>query len=431
MALCTIPGLAWPASLKEALIHPTRHRASRDEQRSNEPPIMVTALKAEDVADKPLEKIEPGGLPDVEPGQLAKALEELVERSASDWDVSHTTHAHPMTLYRIPWLDKLVPGLEKLAAKYHIGNFVVVRDTGALIFESMPIYARIGMHLLFYGDMQIDILKNKTVGRLLKDVSVKQGKIYDSPKSIQSIPSFIATYAIRLDELLEPNFQAYKCFNDFFFRKLKPGARPVQNAEDPRGICSAADCRLVVYQTVDLSRKFWVKGANFDIPHLLQVPSDSPLAKEFDGGSVAIFRLAPQDYHRFHSPIDGTVGDITNIDGQYYTVNPQAINQDFDVLTSNVRSVLYLTHTATKKRVAFVAVGALLVGSVRWTKGAEKGQTVQRGEELGYFAYGGSTVVMVLSKGCIVFDEDLVKNSDKALETLVKVGSSIGKTPPS
>uniref|UniRef100_A0A0W0EZ36 phosphatidylserine decarboxylase n=1 Tax=Moniliophthora roreri TaxID=221103 RepID=A0A0W0EZ36_MONRR len=447
MALCSIPGLSWPTSFKGARILPGKRR-NEAQRLPNGPPVMITSLSAEDVSDKPMERIEPGSLPDVEPSQLARALEELVERSASDWDVSHTTHSHPLALFKVPWLDKLVPGLEKLAAEYHIGNFVVVRDTGKLMFESMPIYARIGMHLLFYGDLQIDILKNRTVGRLLKDVSVKQGKIYDSPKSIQSIPSFVATYAIKLDELLEPDLKAYKCFNDFFFRRLKAGARPVQNVDDPSGICSAADCRIVVYPTVDLARKFWVKGANFNIPNLLQIPPDSPAAKDFEGGSISIFRLAPQDYHRFHSPIDGVVGDITDIEGQYYTVNPQAINQDFDVLTSNVRSVLYLTHTITGKQIAFVAVGALLVGSVKWTKGAEKGKTVQRGEELGYFAYGGSTVVAVLPKGCIEFDKDLVKNSGKGLETLVKVqftfdnlskyndhllqvGNSIGRTSSS
>ncbi|KAJ8095128.1 hypothetical protein PM082_010350 [Marasmius tenuissimus] len=101
-------------------------------------------------------------------------------------------------------------------------------------------------------------------------------------------------------------------------------------------------------------------------------------------------------------------------------VNPQAINQDFDVLTTNVRSVLYLTHTPTGKQMAFVAVGALLVGSVLWTKGAEKGSAVRRGEELGYFAYGGSTIVVLFPQGCIDFDEDLLNNSKMSLETLVK-----------
>ncbi len=99
----------------------------------------------------------------------------------------------------------------------------------------------------------------------------------------------------------------------------------------------------------------------------------------FENGSVAIFRLAPQDYHRFHSPIDGVVGDTTDIPGQYYTgmlprlcrsactertfaVNPQAVNEPgFDVFTENKRSVLYMTHLQSGAPIAFVAIGAMLV----------------------------------------------------------------------
>ncbi|KIK50764.1 hypothetical protein GYMLUDRAFT_182269 [Collybiopsis luxurians FD-317 M1] len=330
---------------------------------------------------------------------------------------------HGKHIFGIPWIHNMIPGIENLAAQYHIGNFVVIRETGERIFESMPIYARIGMHLLFYGNVQEKILQYQSVEHLLREQSIKQGTIYNSPDSAKSIPSFVETYSLDLNELLQPDITKYGTFNEFFYRKLKPGARPVQNLGNPRGICSAADCRLTVYPTVDLSRKFWIKGAQFTIPNLLQVPQDSPTALQFDGSAIAIFRLAPADYHRFHCPIDGVVGDIiTNVPGQYYTVNPQAVNEPkFDVFTANVRSILYLTHNATGKRVAFVAIGALLVGSIDWTKGAEKGTEVKRGEELGYFAYGGSTVVVVFPKGVAEFDEDLVKNSDEPIETLVKV----------
>lgn len=62
-----------------------------------------------------------------------------------------------------------------------------------------------------------------------------------------------------------------------------------------------------------------VKGRNFNVPNLLGVSADSTQAKQFDGASIAIFRLAPADYHRFHSPIDGEVGEVVHIPGQYYT----------------------------------------------------------------------------------------------------------------
>jgi phosphatidylserine decarboxylase len=131
-----------------------------------------------------------------------------------------------------------------------------------------------------------------------------------------------------------------------------------------------------------------VKGHDFDIPHLLNISPNSPQAKQFTkhgSPSVAIFRLAPQDYHRFHSPVDATIGEITKIPGEYFTVNPMAVNQDgIDIFTANVREVLYMTHKQTGLPVAYVAVGALLVGSARWTGGAKKGVSVKRGDEIGY-----------------------------------------------
>ncbi|KAJ3745744.1 phosphatidylserine decarboxylase-domain-containing protein [Lentinula detonsa] len=384
------------------------------------------------VQDKPVEKIQPqtNNLSEAQDEHIAKGLESMVAQSETNHDVSHGIHMHGKNVLEVPWIHKMIPGIEKLAANYHIGNFVVVRESGEKIFESMPIYARIGMHLLFYGSARETVLNYRSVEHLLQEQSIKQGTIYNNPESAKSIPSFVQTYSLDITELLEPDLTKYGCFNEFFFRKLKPDARPVENLENPKGICSAADCRLTVYPTLSLACKFWIKGDEFSIPNLLQVPVDSPTAIEFDGASLAIFRLAPADYHRFHCPIDGVVGEITNVPGQYYTVNPQAVNEPkFDVFTANVRSVLYLTHSATGKRVAFVAIGALLVGSIVWTKGAEKGTEVRKGEELGYFAYGGSTVVALFPKGVVEFDQDLVKNSEEPVETLVKVGSSLGTSP--
>ena len=120
-----------------------------------------------------------------------------------------------------------------------------------------------------------------------------------------------------MDELEEPDISKYKCFNEFFYRKLKPGVRPVQNADDPSGFCSAADCRLVVYPSVDLAKKFWIKGTEFTIPHLLGVPPDSDAARAFAGASVASFRLAPADYHRFHSPAAWVVERRRHFVGMY------------------------------------------------------------------------------------------------------------------
>ncbi|KAI0915368.1 hypothetical protein AcV5_003859 [Taiwanofungus camphoratus] len=389
----------------------------------------MTSLDPTTVSARPVQTITSSNLPahSQDPGVAAAALEKLVDHSASHHDVRHSIHAPMHKIASIPLVHHLIPGIEKLAAEYHVGNYVIVRGTGQRFFESMPIYPRLGMHLLFYGGTQKKVLHDRPIEAILKDVSIRQGKIYDSPESVKSIPSFIETYSIQLDELLEPDLHSYKCFNEFFFRRLKPDARPVQNADDPSGICSAADCRLVVYPTIDLAKQFWVKGTQFTVPALLGVSPDSEQAQVFDGASLASFRLAPADYHRFHSPIDGTIGEIVDIPGQYYTVNPQAVNEPgFDVFTANKRSVLYMTHAASGLPIAFVAIGAMMVGSIKWTGGVQKGSTVKRGDELGYFAYGGSTVVVLFPHGLVKFDEDLVKDSDIAIETLMKVGYSVG-----
>ncbi|KZT02970.1 uncharacterized protein LAESUDRAFT_660698, partial [Laetiporus sulphureus 93-53] len=230
------------------------------------------------------------------------------------------------------------------------------------------------------------------------------------------------------DELLQPDVSRYSCFNDFFHRRLKPGARPVQNADVPGTVCAAAaDSRLIVYPTIDLARKFWIKGTHFTVPHLLGVPPESEEARAFEGGSLASFRLALADYHRFHSPIDGTIGDVREIKGEYYTVNPQAVNEPgFDVFTANHRAVLHMTHAASGKPIAFVAIGAMLVGSIHFTC-PPQGRSVSRGDELGYFAYGGSTVVVLFPPGLIEFDQDLQHFSAESVETYVKVRGCLGR----
>ncbi|KZP30542.1 hypothetical protein FIBSPDRAFT_945896 [Athelia psychrophila] len=391
----------------------------------------MTSLHPDNIT-RPVEKIAKDSLHGVDADAAGAALSGLVDHSAEVDDVSHGIHAQAHSISHIPYLHKLIPGLEHLAAKYHIGNYVAVRGSNEKFFESMPIYARIGMHMLFYGKEQTTILESAKVEGMLREQSIKEGKLFDAPESKKNIASFAKTYNLQLGELLEPDIGKYGSMNEFFYRKLKHDARPVQDHEDPTGICSAADSRVTVYQTMDLAKQFWVKGRHFTIPNLLDVPADSDKAKAFDNASVAIFRLAPADYHRFHSPIDGAVGETHHIPGQYYTVNPQAVNEEgFDVFTANTRSVLYMTHTKTGLPVAFVAVGALLVGSIKWTNGGTPGATVARGEELGYFAYGGSTVIAVFPQGVVEFDQDLVANSSAAtpIETLLKVGYSLGHSP--
>ena len=139
-------------------------------------------------------------------------------------------------------------------------------------------------------------------------------------------------------------------------------------------------------------------------------------AKRYKGGSMGIFRLAPQDYHRFHIPVDGTLGIPKQIEGEYYTVNPMAIRSALDVYGETIRVVIPIDSVA-HGRVMYVCIGAMMVGSTVITRKA--GEKVKRAEELGYFKFGGSTILLFFEPGRMVYDDDLVDNSRGALETLV------------
>jgi len=164
----------------------------------------------------------------------------------------------------------------------------------------------------------------------------------------------------------------------------------------------------------------WVKGHKFSVRELIQ---DEELAKKFEGGALAIFRLAPQDYHRFHLPVNCTVQSFRPFPGEYYTVNPIAIREPIDVYTENKRNRVLLKSEEFGD-VLYITVGATLVGSILFT--GQEGKSYKKGDELGYFAFGGSTVLVIFQKGRIVFDEDLLANSQRPIETLVKVGTSLG-----
>lgn len=102
--------------------------------------------------------------------------------------------------------------------------------------------------------------------------------------------------------------------------KLKPDARPIKDPDNPYRLVSSADCRLMVFETVAEATRLWIKGREFTVARLLGERYRAE-AERYVGGALCIFRLAPQDYHRFHSPVDGTIGPMTFISGEYYTVN--------------------------------------------------------------------------------------------------------------
>ncbi|TPX69345.1 phosphatidylserine decarboxylase [Spizellomyces sp. 'palustris'] len=297
---------------------------------------------------------------------------------------------------------------------------IIVQDraTGQLVEERMPTYVRLGIRLLYQFRSGRSTVERRLIKNLLRNLSVKQGKKFDDPTSRKAIKHFIAFHNLPLDEIRDP-LDTFQTFNQFFYRKLKPGARTVASP-DPKVAVSAADCRLSCFPSVERATQLWVKGQRFTVPNLLQ---DDQMAATFDGGPMIIFRLAPQDYHRFHFPVDCTVGPTKWIEGSYFTVNPMAIRTTVDVYTENIRCVTYLDSPEFGK-MAYVCIGAMMVGSIVLT--SQEGTEVKRMDEHGYFAFGGSTIILLFERDAIEFDHDLRENSEQNLETLVKMGNSIG-----
>ncbi|KUJ17994.1 uncharacterized protein LY89DRAFT_34639 [Mollisia scopiformis] len=324
------------------------------------------------------------------------------------------------------WYSKVITKISyggyKLGA--NSANILVQdRITGQINEERMSVYVRLGIRLLYKGLKSKD-MENKRIRKLLRGLSFKQGVKYDDPASKAEIQKFVNFHQLDMSEVLLP-MEQFKNFNQFFYRQLKPDARPCSAPDNPRIIVSPADCRSVVFNRMDEATKIWVKGREFSIGRLLgkAYPED---AERYRNGALGIFRLAPQDYHRFHIPVDGVMGTPKTIEGEYYTVNPMAIRSALDVYGENIRVVIPIDSVA-HGRVMVICVGAMMVGSTVITR--KPGENVKRAEELGYFKFGGSTILVLFEEGSMKFDDDLVDNSIGALETLVSLFSLPSSRP--
>lgn len=320
------------------------------------------------------------------------------------------------------WFNKVV--ITATQGKYKLGvnsaNIIVQdRETGELLEEKMQVYVRLGIRLLYQGARSR--MEGARVRKMLKNMSVKQGRKYDSPASAREIAGFIAFHNLNVDEIRDP-LDSYKTFNQFFYRKLKPTARPITEPKNPNRLVSSADCRLMVFPSIDAATTIWVKGREFSVDRLLGDDYRDRKA-DYAQGTLCIFRLAPQDYHRFHCPADAVVKSIRHIEGALYTVNPMSIRSAIDVYGENSRTIVEFESNEFGTFYA-VNVGAMLVGSIIIT--VQEGQNVKRGDEMGYYAFGGSTTILVFAKGYVEWDDDIEANSNAAIETLVKQGTGIG-----
>ncbi|WP_196893144.1 phosphatidylserine decarboxylase [Aureivirga marina] len=286
----------------------------------------------------------------------------------------------------------------------------VDRKTGKKIVEQIP------------GAGMLKFLYNSPIGKATlhllfkrKIVSSFGGWFMNSGISKNRIDSFIKEYNMDMSEYICPK-EGFKTFNDFFYRKIKPEARPIGN-----GVVSPADGKLLAFETIKDSNSFFVKGSEFTAETFL---NDKNLSEKYKDGAMVIIRLAPVDYHRFHMPATGEISDSKIINGDYFSVSPLALQKSLEIFCQNLREYSILK-TKENGDILISEVGATMVGSIIQTY--KPNSIVEKGSEKGYFAFGGSTLVLFFEKGKITLDSDLLENTKNGLETVVKMGETIGK----
>lgn len=262
------------------------------------------------------------------------------------------------------------------------------------------------------------------VGKSFVELFVKKkmfSKVYgnycDSSLSKKKIQPFIDEFNIDMS-LCNKNINEFENFNDFFARTLTNEARPIDFSEDI--LISPGDGRLSAFENIDLDNVVQIKGFTYSLRELIDDPK---VAEEFKGGTCLILRLCPTDYHRFHFVDNGTCGETKKISGFYYSVNPIALNNISELFCKNKRE-WSLFNSDNFGEILHVEVGATCVGTILQTY--TPGKRVTKGEEKGYFKFGGSTTILFLKKGMVKVDSDIVEQTKLGFETKVNMGETIG-----
>lgn len=268
----------------------------------------------------------------------------------------------------------------------------------------------------------LNFLYSNRVGRFMRPLftskkyaSCISSYFADSRFSRFFIKSFVQKYHINMDDFEIPA-GGFKSFNQFFYRKLKPQTRQID--QEQTSIISPADSVVTVIENIQPSTTFGVKNVSFELDRFINNPE---LAPQFYGGTVFIFRLAPPDYHRFHFPCNGIAEKSVIIPGKFESVHPIVFQCGIQPLAENERHLIRL-ETAKCGTILCIAVGALLVGKIIETY-REHAQQI-KGDEMGYFSFGGSTLVLVFKKDTIQLMPFLA-DAKNGIEISVRMGQTI------
>lgn len=244
-------------------------------------------------------------------------------------------------------------------------------------------------------------------------ISKLGGAVLSTRLSALAIPSFIRNNQIDMSQFEDVKYRNY---NEFFMRKIKPEARVVDM--DENHLISPCDCKLTVLP-VEKDGRFMIKQTSYTLQSLLK---DEKEAEHFLGGTLCIFRLTVDDYHRYCYVDDAEVVRNAQIPGILHTVNPIA-NDVYPIYKENTREYCVLFNKKLKRHL-MMEVGALMVGKI---VNHPTDSQVIRAQEKGHFMFGGSTVIMVFEKGAVNIDKDILENSENDIETVVRYGMKIGE----
>lgn len=273
------------------------------------------------------------------------------------------------------------------------------------------------------GEKFLKYLYYHPLGKLTTNMIVKRkilssiyGKRMSKLNSTKLIKPFVIKNKINMDESIK-SIDEFDSFNDFFIRKLKDDARKIDRDENV--IVSPSDGKILVFNDLNKINKFFMKGNEFSLNEFFK---DNKLSEKFENGTMIIIRLAPVDYHRFHFPTAGKITASKRIEGYYYSVSPYAIKQNFKIYCENKREVSILK-TNKFGDIALCEIGATMVGGIKQTY--KSNSYVDKGEEKGYFYFGGSSIIMFFQKNKIKIDEDILNNSKNGMETKIDMGERI------
>ncbi|WP_154663031.1 phosphatidylserine decarboxylase [Bacillus massiliigorillae] len=233
-------------------------------------------------------------------------------------------------------------------------------------------------------------------------------KFSQSKLSRAIIPSYDKLYKLNWEEV-ERNRSDFETLHDLFTRQLKEGARQIN--QETNTVVSPVDAVYEDYGDIQSDRNILVKGKVYSIQEML---GDNAALEKYIGGKYMILYLSPSHYHRIHSPVDGEVVKRWSLGKLSYPVNKLGLKYGKSTLSKNFRVITEIKHAFGYLSV--VKVGAMFVNSIEITNDSDK---LQKGEELAYFSFG-STVVLLFEKNTFEINEELQASSQ------VKYGEVLG-----